>query len=72
MAGKRFRSAAEKIQVGSRYPVKEAVKLVVDTATAKFDESVDVAINLGVDAKQSDQQVRGAIALPHGLEKPCE
>ncbi len=69
MAGKRFKAASQKINPDTRYGVKEAVKLVVETSTAKFDESVDVAINLGVDAKQSDQQVRGAIALPHGLGK---
>lgn len=45
------------------------MKLAVESGTAKFDESVDVAINLGIDPKQSDQQVRGAIALPHGLGK---
>jgi large subunit ribosomal protein L1 len=69
MAGKRFKTAKEKIGIEQKYQVKEGVKLVVETATAKFDESIDVAINLGVDAKQSDQQVRGAIPLPHGLGK---
>ncbi len=44
--------------------------MAVENSTAKFDESIDVALNLGVDPKQSDQQVRGAIALPHGLGKP--
>lgn len=67
--GKKYRSAKEKIVEGKRYGVAEAVKLAVDSAPAKFDESIDVAIRLGVDAKQSDQQVRGAIALPHGLGK---
>ena len=68
--GKRFKSAQEKINAEKRYTVPEAVALVIETATAKFDEAVDVAINLGIDAKQSDQQVRGAIPLPHGLGKP--
>ncbi len=68
-AGKRFRSAKEKVNVEKRYTIPEAVALVIETATAKFDEAVDVAINLGIDAKQSDQQVRGAVALPHGLGK---
>lgn len=69
MAGKRFKTAEEKINNETKYAIKDAVKLVVETATAKFDESIDVAVNLGVDAKQSDQQVRGAIPLPHGLGK---
>ena len=67
--GKRFKSSVEKVNRTKRYPVAEGMKLVVDTATAKFDEAIDVAVVLGVDPKQSDQQVRGAIGLPHGLGK---
>lgn len=66
---KRFTAAQGKVKRETRYPVQEAMSLVVETSTAKFDESVDVAINLGVDSKQSDQQVRGAIPLPHGTGK---
>jgi large subunit ribosomal protein L1 len=69
MAGKKFVAAAKKIDSVKKYTVEEAFKLVMDVAPAKFDETVDVAIRLGVDPKQSDQQVRGAIALPHGLGK---
>lgn len=69
MANKRFKAASKKVDSTQRYTVEEAFKIVVETATAKFDESVDVALRLGVDPKQSDQQVRGAIALPHGLGK---
>jgi large subunit ribosomal protein L1 len=69
MAGKKYKSAKSKIDSTKKYTVDDALKLVVDTSTAKFDETVDVAIRLGVDPKQSDQQVRGAIALPHGLGK---
>lgn len=69
MAGKKYKSALEKVNREKRYTVDECIKLVLDTATAKFDESVDVAFNLGVDAKQSDQQVRGAVAMPHGVGK---
>ncbi len=69
MAGKRFKNAAKKINNEKIYGVEEAFKLVVESATAKFDESIDVALRLGVDPKQGDQQVRGAIALPHGLGK---
>ncbi|MGE3973447.1 MAG: 50S ribosomal protein L1 [Bdellovibrionales bacterium] len=69
MSGKRFRQSQEKVKSDVRYGAKEAIALAVETGTANFDESVDVAINLGIDPKQSDQQVRGAIALPHGLGK---
>lgn len=69
MAGKRFKKSSEKIDGQKKYSVSESFKMVVDSATAKFDESIDVAIRLGVDPKQGDQQVRGAIALPHGLGK---
>jgi large subunit ribosomal protein L1 len=69
MAGKRFKNAAKKISIEKIYAIDEAFKLVVESATAKFDESIDVALRLGVDPKQGDQQVRGAIALPHGLGK---
>lgn len=67
--GKRLKSSSEKIDRTQTYAVEKAVELVLDTATAKFDESVDVSVKLGVDPKQSDQQVRGAVALPHGLGK---
>lgn len=68
-AGKRYKNLKEKVDPTLRYPIDQAVNLTLDLATAKFDESIDVAVNLGVDAKQSDQQVRGAVALPHGLGK---
>lgn len=67
--GKRFKNLKAKVDPMTRYTVDDAVKMAVDMAVAKFDESIDVAVNLGIDAKQSDQQVRGAIALPHGLGK---
>lgn len=67
--GKRFEAALKKVDRNTRYKVNDGIKLVVDTATAKFDEAVDVAVLLGVDPKQSDQQVRGAVDLPHGLGK---
>lgn len=63
---KRRQAITSKITVGKVYPVQEAVQLVKECATAKFVESVDVAINLGVDSRKSDQGVRGAIVLPHG------
>ena len=67
--GKRLASVKSKVDSMKRYSVTEGVSLVVETAVAKFDESIDVSVGLGVDPKQSDQQVRGAIALPHGLGK---
>lgn len=69
MAGKKFVAAAKKIDGAKKYTIEEAFKLVTDTAPAKFDETIDVSLRLGVDPKQSDQQVRGAISLPHGLGK---
>ena len=69
MAGKKLAAASKKVDSAKKYTVDEAFKLAVDTSVAKFDESIDVSIRLGIDPKQSDQQVRGAIALPHGLGK---
>ncbi|MFP5291287.1 MAG: 50S ribosomal protein L1, partial [Actinomycetes bacterium] len=68
-ASKRLRALKEKIDRTRNYPVADALQLVKETATAKFDESVDVAINLGVDARKSDQMVRGAVVLPKGTGK---
>ena len=58
-----------KVDHSKAYSVDEALKLVKETAVAKFDESVDVAVNLGVDAKKSDQTVRGSVVLPAGTGK---
>ena len=58
-----------KIQVGVRYTMADALNLVKECASAKFDESVDVSINLGIDNKKSDQNVRGAVTLPNGTGK---
>src|SRR5690242_21294476 len=66
---KRMTNVRGKVQAAKNYSVDEALKLVKDTATAKFDESVDVAVNLGVDAKKSDQTVRGSVVLPAGTGK---
>ena len=66
---KRMRAIKEKIDRSRNYPVVDALQLVKETATAKFDESVDVAVNLGVDAKKSDQTVRGSVVLPAGIGK---
>jgi large subunit ribosomal protein L1 len=66
---KRLRALKEKIDRTRNYPVADALSLVKEAATAKFDESVDVAINLGIDARKSDQMVRGAVVLPKGIGK---
>lgn len=67
--GKRYRALAEKIDGRQLYNLNEAVQLVKDTANAKFDESVDVTLVLGIDPRKGDQQVRGTITLPHGTGK---
>ena len=66
---KRHQALRAEIDRARAYPVEGALELVKKTATAKFDESVDVAVNLGIDAKKSDQQVRGSVVLPRGTGK---
>jgi large subunit ribosomal protein L1 len=66
---KRMKPWAEKLPAGKQFPIDEALALVRQFANAKFDESIDVAVNLGVDASKSDQQVRGSTVLPHGTGK---
>jgi len=66
---KRMTTVRAKVDRSKAYPVDEAMQLVKETAVAKFDESVDVAVNLGVDAKKSDQTVRGSVVLPAGTGK---
>ena len=65
-AGKRVNKAREGVERTKLYPVDQAVKLVRDRATAKFDETVEIAMNLGVDPKHADQMVRGVVNLPNG------
>ena len=67
--GKRYQESAKLIAKSTLYDTAEAFKLVVDTAKAKFDETVEAHIKLGVDSRHADQQVRGAIVLPHGTGK---
>jgi len=66
---KRMKNVRGKVDHARAYPVDEALKLVKQTAVAKFDESVDIAVNLGIDAKKSDQTVRGSVVLPAGTGK---
>ena len=67
--GKRMKASLEAIDSQKTYSVDEAVKLVRDNAKTKFDETVDIALNLGVDPRHSDQMVRGSITMPNGLGK---
>jgi large subunit ribosomal protein L1 len=66
---KRMKAWKEKLPPGKQYPIEEALKLVKEFAKAKFDETVDAAVNLGIDASKSDQQVRGSTVMPHGTGK---
>ena len=66
---KRYKAMAAKVDHTRLYPLTDAIKIVKDNATAKFNESIDVAINLGIDAKKSDQTVRGSVVLPAGTGK---
>ena len=64
--GKRIRAAREGVESSKKYNIDEAVKLVKANATAKFDETIEIAMNLGVDPRHADQMVRGVVILPHG------
>ena len=68
-SSKRIKALIEKVDRDKVYPVLDGLNLVKETAKAKFDESVDAAINLGIDSKKSDQAVRGALVLPNGIGK---
>lgn len=65
--GKKYRTAAEKIDAGKKYTLEEAISLLKEIAFAKFDETVELTMWLGVDPRKADQLVRGTIVLPHGL-----
>jgi large subunit ribosomal protein L1 len=67
--GKGYNNALAKIDRATRYPLEEGLKLIHDTKRAKFDETVELAVRLGVDPKQADQNIRGTVALPHGMGK---
>ena len=69
MAGKKFKAASALVERNKLYSVEDAVGLAKKTARTKFDETVDLAVNLGVDPKQADQMVRGTVVLPHGTGK---
>lgn len=66
---KRVKAFRSKVQPGKQYPISEAIAILKEFATVKFAETVDVAVNLGIDTKKSDQTIRGATTLPHGSGK---
>ncbi|MBC7087022.1 MAG: 50S ribosomal protein L1 [Tissierellales bacterium] len=67
--GKKYQESAKLIEKGKLYDVDEALELVLKTATANFDETIELSVRLGVDPRHADQQVRGAVVLPHGTGK---
>lgn len=67
MAGKKYADALKRYDQAKEYPLREAVKILKDIKYAKFDETVDLTVNLGVDPKHADQMVRGVVSLPHGV-----
>lgn len=69
MAGKRIKAQLAKVNREKNYPIDEALTLLKGTASCKFDESIDVAVNLGIDAKKSDQNIRGTALMPRGTGK---
>ena len=68
-SGKSYRAVFAKVDRTQRYPLEEGLRLVHETARAKFDETVDLAVRLGVDPRQADQNIRGTVVLPHGMGK---
>lgn len=66
---RRFEELKNKLEPGKIYTVDEAFQMVKELANAKFDETIEVAVKLGIDPKQSDQQIRGTVSLPHGIGK---
>lgn len=67
--GKKYRESIKKVDRLKRYDFRDALQLVIDCAYAKFDETVDIAVRLGVDPRRADQMVRGTVVLPHGVGK---
>ena len=67
--GKGYNAALAKVDRTSRYPLEEGLRLVHETKRAKFDETVELAVRLGVDPRQADQNIRGTVVLPHGMGK---
>ncbi len=69
MSGKSYRDALTKVDRNQRYLLEDSLRIAKETARAKFDETVELAIRLGVDPRQADQNIRGTVTLPHGMGK---
>jgi large subunit ribosomal protein L1 len=67
--GKKIKAAREKIEKGKEYSLEDAIRLVKESSYTKFDETIDLAVNLGIDPRKSEQMVRGTVVLPHGMGK---
>jgi large subunit ribosomal protein L1 len=67
--GKKLKIVKEKIEMGKEYSIEEAINLVKESSYVKFDEAIDLAVNLGIDPRKSEQMVRGTVVLPHGIGK---
>lgn len=67
--GNKIKAAKEKVERSKEYSLEEAIRIVKESSYTKFDEAVDLALNLGIDPKKSDQMVRGSVSLPHGIGK---
>ena len=67
--GKKLKSAYEKIDRMAQYSLDDAINMIKDSASSKFDETIEISMNLGVDPRHSDQMVRGVVSLPHGTGK---
>jgi large subunit ribosomal protein L1 len=67
--GKKIKAAREKIEIGKEYSLEDAISLIKESSYTKFDETIDLAINLGIDPRKSEQMVRGTVVLPHGMGK---
>lgn len=67
--GKKIKAAREKIEIGKEYLLEDAISLIKESSYTKFDETIDLAVNLGIDPRKSEQMVRGTVVLPHGMGK---
>jgi large subunit ribosomal protein L1 len=67
--GKKIKAAREKIETGKEYSLEDAISLIKESSYTKFDETIDLAVNLGIDPRKSEQMVRGTVVLPHGMGK---
>lgn len=67
--GKKLKVVKEKIEIGKEYSIEDAINLIKESSYAKFDETIDLTVNLGIDPRKSEQMVRGTVVLPHGIGK---